>query len=131
MKDIPLLFRPWLIRAILEGRKTVTRRLKFTGQPGDRVWVREKLHWEIYASKTFTDLSYGADGAEFSGEIPDDWIPPRNTSYSHWDPGGGFAWYSGVVPSIFMPKWAARIWLNVIDVREEALLDITEEDLDI
>lgn len=39
--DRPILFRDDMVRAILDGRKTVTRRLSLRPQVGDRLWVRE------------------------------------------------------------------------------------------
>ena len=39
-------------------------------------------------------------------------------------------WYSrDVCPSIHMPKFAARIWLEVVSVRAERLQDISYEDV--
>lgn len=55
-KQIPMLYAGSMVRAILDGRKTQTRRLKFSGKVGDVIWARET--W--------------ACGSEF------DRIPPRD-----------------------------------------------------
>jgi hypothetical protein len=41
-------------------------------------------------------------------------------------PGRGEGWHKR--PSIFMPKWAVRIWLEVVNLRVERLDDITVGD---
>ncbi|PHR17851.1 MAG: hypothetical protein COA41_11155 [Sphingopyxis sp.] len=131
MKERPILFKGAMVRTILEGRKTVTRRaLKLPhgywesspsgelipvpvncpyGQPGDRLWVRES--WTT---------RQGLDG-----------VAPRNISH---DQSVGYLadteegpWLGKVRPSIHMPRWASRILLEVTDVRIERLQDISEE----
>lgn len=42
MKYRPILFRPEMVRMILSGHKTMTRRIRFECYPGDRLWVRER-----------------------------------------------------------------------------------------
>lgn len=129
---LPILFNTDMVRAILDGRKTVTRRLVKHNmdavlnspyhkehsevedkqiisklcmppyQPGDILYVRET--WMDYAGK----IMYKADCDEY-----------RLDSLKLAE----FKWY----PSIHMPKEAARIWLKVKDVRVERLQEITEE----
>lgn len=122
-----------MVRAILDGRKTMTRRVittkaflewidagfsdEFTkhpdnlwaescpyGKPGDRLWVRETWQPEYVA------------GHEQDG--------PIRYRATHDERVMGHKWR----PSIFMPRWASRITLEVISVREEPLQDITEGD---
>ena len=123
----PILFNTEMVRAILDGRKSCTRRLvkpepqgyfevseeplyiydtdgnqgKITPpyQPSDILYVRES-----YSELTFGYV-YKADG--------------ENIDHL----GNVIKWH----PSIHMPKEAARIWLKVTDVRVERLQDITEE----
>jgi hypothetical protein len=124
MKERPILFSGPMVRAILEGRKTITRRvLKLQdydggncyetrdgilrdilslcpyGIPGDRLWVRET--WADPCGKRIP--VYRADEA---------------TAYQN------VKWR----PSIFMPRWASRITLEITRVRVERLQDITEKD---
>lgn len=136
MGDRPILFSASMVRAILEGRKTQTRRackpqpdagcignigpgIPFIrgerrdircpyGQAGDWLWVRE----------TFGYLRqfYECD-ADASGSV---------IYRADGEPKGchGTAWR----PSIHMPRWASRIHLEVIDIRVERLNDISEAD---
>jgi hypothetical protein len=81
------------------------------GQPGDRIYVRETFEyldrgtddngWEGY-------LRYVADEKEI--RYPSQDCSPKR------------------MPSIYMPKTAARIWLEVEEVKVERLQDISEED---
>lgn len=82
------------------------------GRPGDRLWVREtfQLHTvgtgEIRVTYREGNEDRFVDPEEFGG-IPDD---------------------NGWRPSIFMPRWASRITLEIEAVRVERLQDISEED---
>jgi len=109
MKERPILFSTEMVKAILDGRKTMTRRVvkdpyKYItiprpspyGRVGDRLWVRE----------TFV---IDADG------MPD---------YRADCDSGVIAWR----PSIFMPRKLSRITLEITSVRVERLQEITEED---
>ena len=115
---LPILFNTDMVRAILDGRKTVTRRLiklQSSGdwctvlgeiapyQPGDVLYVRET--YMDYAGLNM----YKADCDKY-----------RLESLKL----AGFKWS----PSIHMPKEAARIWLKVTNVRVERLQDITPDD---
>lgn len=93
----PILFSPPMIRALLDGRKTQTRRLKFRAEPGDLLWVKE----------TWADAS--PNGIRYVAT--DDIHELRRQR-----------------PSIYMPRWASRITLEVTEVRRERLQDITDDD---
>lgn len=73
------------------------------GQPGDRIWVREK--WKPNDILMGWPYHYYAANDTFTHPDNEKWKPP-----------------------IFMPKAAARIWLEVVDVRVERLQDINEND---
>ena len=142
IKERPILFSASMVRAILEGQKTVTRRevkkraaldclaagfepaflalpgnsdLCPYGQPGDRLWVREA--WQADAqvdSVAPRELSHGEPI-----RYPADW-DFRQTGCAMIKPGK-------IRPSIHMPRWVSRILLEITDVRVQRLQDITEE----
>lgn len=79
------------------------------GEPGDRLWVRETWAWpgeEGYI--------YRAD--QWSADMVEKWKTDPNYPQVKWK------------PSIFMPRWASRINLEIIGVKVERLQDISEED---
>jgi hypothetical protein len=76
------------------------------GQPGDRLWVRET--WADNIPGCPNGITYKADHIDPKGD----------------GPANPIKWK----PSIHMPKAAARIWLEVTNVRGERLREITEED---
>lgn len=122
MTEYPILFSGPMVRAIIEGRKAITRRvikpqpfningsafMKTTvcpyGQPGDRLWVRE-----TFAPRYF-DNGKPAYRADWDGKAADLVPEPR------WS------------PSIHMPRWASRITLEITAVRVERVQDISEYD---
>ena len=129
-----ILFNTEMVRAILDGRKTCTRRIvkpqitahygaqciKPPYQPGDILYVRET--WERFEC-------WNCEGDE-RGNCPKE--PKKSVSdkacgcymYRATDEISGDAkWH----PSIHMPKEAARIWLKVTNVRVERLQDITDD----
>ncbi len=137
----PILFNTEMVRAILEGRKTVTRRaMKPQPELVGRFWVFGDARWSDTV-RTVTPLpghtlynrapyrcgdilwvretwAKDIDG-EFVyrtdyGTTGDDSFPPSM-----------FKWR----PSIHMPREAARVFLRVIDVRAEQLQNITLEDI--
>lgn len=83
------------------------------GQPGDRLWVRET--WNNEAEYYFIYKADAENGRMYLGT--DDEGP----QYANID---DFKWK----PSIFMPREACRIFLEVVDVRVERLQEISEED---
>ena len=96
---------------------------------GDRLWVRET--WGLW-SETWTDCGWEAEG--LSGGKQPRKLPQSNSferffiAYKatglDYELCDGERWY----PSIFMPKWAARIWLEVTGVRVERVQDLTKQD---
>ncbi len=211
MKEIPILFSTEMVRAILDGRKSMTRRvvkpqpeLFYTlgetrdlinpeqiafkvmekggkdvivippWQPGDKLWVRETT-WiseckrylahgferghsseydivDLETGKRYTHQRDRGDYALTDGMVMSwSWrgrhlrngrqTEEFDVSFADVDTAIKIVPFSGNIilknyeaqfrkklPSIFMPKAAARIWLEVVSVRVERLQDITEED---
>ncbi len=88
------------------------------GKKGDVLWVRE----------TFGELYDTCDHDELPGCPQERWslgYKYKADGYVHENNFNGF--WTGWKPSIHMPKVAARIWLEVTDIKVERLQDITEE----
>ena len=137
----PIIFRTEMVRAILDGRKTQTRRAvkiksgdSFNtysiqpgyingghdnyygfsseehdykcpyGQPGATLWVRETFALdEWFYLPGHKEVLYKTDNID--SDYPVKWKP-----------------------SIHMPKWACRIWLEIINIKVEKLQDIRMSD---
>lgn len=113
MRDGPIILSAPMVRALLDGRKTQTRRLASSPlakvRPGDWLWVRECGNWSKARGldgSTANFLCYAAD--------------------AHPLPFGFFGGKKR--PSIHMPRWASRITLAVEGVRFQQLQDISEAD---
>ena len=133
MKERPILFSAPMVRALLAGKKTQTRRIVKArdlewmdvhqglrepdnaercpyGQPGDRLWVRETFARIDGQTRPWIETDYQA-------------------TYTHGDRlsdtlGIKKRW----TPSIHMPRHASRITLEVTGVRVERLQDISAAD---
>lgn len=136
IQERPIIFNQEMVKAILEGRKSQTRRvikpqpfdilgdedeyihcvgndykkynIKIPYRIGQKLWVREifGIDWE---NKAFYKEAYNRRRVE-AGYLP------RFKKHPCWK------------SSIFMPKKYARIWLKVIDIRVEKIQDISEND---
>jgi hypothetical protein len=132
-KERPIIFSGPMVRAILDGMKTQTRRvvkgkwlplveevLRVNGQwvfetmdydlttpfgkPGDRLWVRET--WaQLLDHYGKAHPTYRADYVRSEADRLDAWRP-----------------------SIHMPRWASRLTLEITDVRVQRLQDISPTD---
>ena len=118
VKERPILFSTPMVRALLEGRKTQTRRvikpIHFKGEgahvnncpfgkTGDILWVRETLE-----KANGEAVGYPADGT--------------------WFPNTPWRWKRDTLPSIFMPRAFCRLRLEITGVRVERLRDISCDD---
>lgn len=135
MKERPTLFSYAMVRAILAGQKTVTRRVvkpphdfllaggaklehlaRVPFAVGDRLWVRET--WGLRRHHDVTDWNRASvKGVRFR----DEWVLDYRAD---WGPSQEACFWR---PSIHMPRWASRLTLAVTDVRAERLQNITEE----
>lgn len=125
----PILFNIEMVRAILEGRKSCTRRLvKFLSgeNPQWTGYIKDELM--LYNGKNEPCIRK----APYQ---PGDILYVRETfiqaaAHIFWYKADNNSWISEGLhwkPSIHMPKEAARIWLKVTDVRVERLQEITAE----
>lgn len=137
----PILFNTEMVRANLDGRKSCTRRLVKGFVPDDAIWGYTAFTPKGYIScrGTFAD-GYGEKFFKLPCE-PGDILYVRETWSKGLERYIYRADYSDTEkfyrngkeiemkwkPSIRMPKEAARIWLNVTDVRVERLQDITNK----
>ncbi len=140
MKERPILFSAPMVRAILDGRKTVTRRI--VNPPPTRVadglpygngpaWA----HADPGSALMHSPYGIGGDRLyvreTWAAPHAYDHLPPRlipqdsRIHYAATEDRGGLLWR----PSIHMPRWASRITLEVTGVvRVERLQDISEAD---
>ncbi|EMB9091262.1 hypothetical protein ACRZEY_003039 [Klebsiella michiganensis] len=147
MLERGMIFNAGIVRAILDGRKTQTRRpVRFPvldknlgcelagnelagelsagnylnsafGKPGDRIWVRETFRVHSRATDVAT-LVYKAS-------VRNSWTEQTHrvpVSVCN-KPATPEKW----TPSLHMPRWASRILLEITGVRVERLNAISEE----
>ena len=131
-----------MVRAIMEGRKTVTRRavrpqpnmftlrsgIKMPYRPGSVLYVRET--WRVQSARRFgadARIEFKAGGNMVKIQFPgcDDQYHNRREYDAFVTRWADDRWH----PSIHMPREAARIFLRVTDVRVEKLQNITETDM--
>jgi len=90
-------------------------------QVGDRLWVRETWRTFEREEDLVDGILFAADGAFIaianSRDSADAWVEAHRR-HSNWR------------PSIFMPRWASRITLDVTDVRIQRLQDISDADIE-
>ena len=140
----PILFNTEMVRAILEGRKTVTRRvikqdiinrcdidtdgsiIGYCDGNGDWWNIERLCRYQIgdilYVRETWARLVISKGGVMQSERYV--YKATDKYPFEEHDYIVKFRWK----PSIHMPKEAARIWLKVTDVRVERLQDMTVED---
>lgn len=127
----PILFNTAMVQAILDGRKTVTRRVIKPQPPAMGVVRRRGCSWDwalgadyeegrlmrppykpgdiLWVRETWCKMPYGY-AYRADSEMPTGW-----DRYDRWR------------PSIHMPREAARIFLRVTEVRAERVQEITGE----
>ncbi|HDY5311079.1 TPA: morphogenetic protein [Klebsiella pneumoniae] len=154
MKERGMIFNSEMVRAILDGRKTQTRRpVKFPvhdknlgcelagnelagelsagnylnsafGKPGDRIWVRETFQGPLFDYEQMD--AYLEDSSRF--ETPEFCQYAADgghrPEYQDADDNLRHGWR----PSIHMPRWASRILLEITDVRVERLRSMSQDD---
>ena len=148
MKERGMIFNGEMVRAILDGRKTQTRRpVKFPvhdknlgcelagnelagelsagnylnsafGKPGDRIWVREAFRVHSRATDVATLVYKASERNSWTEQTHRVPVAVCNK------PATPEKW----TPSLHMPRWASRILLEITGVRVERLNAISEED---
>lgn len=165
-KERPILFSTPMVKAILEGRKTQTRRIvkvtkaqgitvnycndRFLNSHGYIAADTDLMHFTrvncpygkvgdlLYVKESFYAYGYWVDSGDSGRKFVDRTL--RDASgYGYVANGEDLADYSyadrfsPVIgwwkrPSVFMPKHASRITLEITNIRVERLQDISEED---
>ena len=139
MGDKPLIFSAPMVRALLAGRKTQTRRLCRVQPPNEPGWNvadqdEDGVMWlsqkgthcacrlpiapgdRLYVREAFSYETLDVDRNGF--------MPPW-----YWADGNPVSGdFTRPKPSIHMPRWASRITLTVTDVRVQRLQDISNDD---
>mgnify|MGYP006173759291 CR=1 FL=1 len=128
IKTTPMIFNSEMVRALLAGNKTQTRRIiksqsiceKYSnaenyissmcpfGKSGDLIYVRETFGFsdpDYYDYETPMDVIYRTELNRPVTRMPEKWKP-----------------------SIHMPRWASRLTLKINSVRVERIQDISEKD---
>lgn len=136
MKEKPITFSTPMVQAIQRGEKTMTRRilklptdrlikkikdgpwaqhLPSFDRPGETFYEAVKLRYQV------GDLLWVKEGVVTHASIPQvvGYVADGCTRTEYWEKPRN---------SRFMPKWAARIWLEVTAVKVERLHDISTED---
>lgn len=143
MKHRAITFTPQMVDAIRRGQKTVTRR-PIKPQPEDVTYGRltpfmQDDTWWLKYGHSLVEMrcKYGDPGDLLY--VKETWahtsqlnLSPDDDNYGYvyksdgqpWSDIEGWRWKS----PMFMPKAAARMWLEVVNVLPQRLQDITEED---
>lgn len=122
---LPILFNIKMVRAILDCRKSCTRRI---------IKPQPQGYFEVSEEPLYIYDTDGKQGKITPPYQPGDILYVRETfiqaaAHIFWYKADDKPWMSKDLlwkPSIHMPKEAARIWLKVTDVRVERLQEITE-----
>lgn len=143
MKERPILFSAPMVRALLDGTKTQTRRV--VKGLTDKMWIEATANggfnvcydgeptcgtgvWEVAEHAHPISCPYGQPGDRLW--VREAWAPraidPECTAaaYRATDDECNGPWK----PSIHMPRWASRITLEITGVRVERLQDISSDD---
>lgn len=139
MKERPILFSGEMVRAILEGRKTQTRRVVKLPRPMEQpnMFFNVSEEWTVYDAATTPATEWHSIKCPY-GSVGDRlWVKETLAA----DERGMFYFADNTpvnvpdnftqtvrekLPSLFMPRWASRITLEITNVRVERLHDISE-----
>ncbi len=137
MEERPIIFKGEMVRAILEGRKTQTRRAKglerVNSNPDDfwlhiessnGLWIFDQPSGDLVALK----CPYGQAGDRLW--VRETWgqainIAEGDTGTLYYKATNETNWQGKWHPSIHMPRWASRILLEITEVRVERVQEIS------
>ena len=151
MKERPILFNAEMVKAILEGRKTQTRRIV---KKAPTTEINHRLiafdngwNWQVDRQGVIPTMHRDIDDPMICpyGQVGDRlWVREtwRKTEISECGCEdnctcnfGGYDYLASSgnkeakwKPSIHMPRWASRILLEITNIRVERLNDISESD---
>ena len=138
MKEHPILFQGWKVRAIYNGATQTRRVIRKQpagawaapgrsacpyGQPGDLLWVRET--WAIEDCGSRVSLSPGA----WPSGWPIDRLRYPATDEAPQKDGKGRPYWWNLRSSIHMPRWASRLTLRLTEVLVQRVQEISHEDM--
>lgn len=148
MKERPILFSTPMVQAILEGRKTQTRRIIKFCKKVDADFLNEIIfrNFQFYRDQSYRAI-FDTDEHPFSEKFPygkkgdilwvrETWCPglcikdpyAYKATFKKSDLEEGFNEKIKWKPSIFMPREACRIRLEITNIRVERLKDISDQD---
>lgn len=137
-RDIPIIYSAPMVRGLIDGLKTKTRRVAWQKRrgikkgpmisrynpllqspwaavkPGDRLWVREQARLVSQGPEQARGIEYAAT--------------PGHVVFAEQPEGSKGLRRIKNTPSIHLPRWASRITLTVTDVRIECLHDISDDE---
>lgn len=140
----PILFNSRMVRAILDGRKTVTRRVVEGAENYSEFFGLKTLPLAVISKKMRISETchlcaiFDRDGllhshiakAPYEPEdvlwVRETWAQVNGVYYYRADDKENLGVFGGWCPSTQMPRDAARIWLRVTNVSVERLQDIDE-----
>lgn len=144
MKERPILFNGEMVRAILDGRKTQTRRVikpqpdYFGKEDGEDSWHWNGWRWQdkpgIPLKGPDEDCPYGQPGDRLY--VRETWRCRGGKEYEYQQHQPSIMYHVDATPesvicddwrpSIHMPKWASRILLEIESVRVERVQSISD-----
>jgi hypothetical protein len=143
MKERPILFSAPMVRALLAGTKTQTRRIVKPQPPANACYWKEvsagqwlsrdygqqwKCPYGVAGDRLWVKETWAAQNLKLRtvkpSEIPEDSRINYAAGHCADDLDGLGPWR----PSLFMMRWMSRITLEIVSVRVERLHEITEAD---
>ncbi|ENY0908236.1 hypothetical protein I5K90_08660 [Serratia marcescens] len=147
MKERPVIFNGEMVRAIIDGRKTQTRRVIANVSPDNCIPLhkptktKDGIYTHVMDAPGHGLCPFGQVGdrlwvRETFAAFDADWKHPGKPHDLKDGPWPNVVYPASVAkipdgtchPSIHMPRWASRITLEITAVRVERLNDISEED---